>query len=344
MATPSARSWLRRTPGARRTDIARPVLLCVGVALSCSQAAPRGAPDEPVPAPAPARVPLTVGDIVGHWKWSLVSEEDGVRRVEVETWRFQVAEAADGAASGAAAGPHLVGSCERAVTFMSLDGMPFSCNQELSYRLQATYQIDGHIVGGDHALLAERDYQVTPSPCERGERRLATYQARLLPGGQLRMHWADGRQTLARIQASEANPPAASGSAGDTLTGHWRWQSRNQEGDEVRVESEAWELHEAVSTGKLEGTVERMVTVFARHGTRYACSDDTFYRYRDRYTVRGSRQGADLTVSEVAVEPEKHPCLDYHERHLDAALGSVIGEYVVLTWRGGKRQVLHRQQ
>ena len=90
------------------------------------------------------------------------------------------------------------------------------------------------------------------------------------------------------------------------------------------------------------GSLSLLSSVFDRDGRVFGCSGDTFYRYRDRYTLAGQRRGDALTVREVAVAPEDHPCLHGASRHLDTATGAMAGEHIVLTWRGQRRQVLHR--
>ena len=360
MPRPLPTSWRRPTRAARPTSsrTSPPLLLALVTALAghgCGKAPAAPVAVEPEP---PPRTELLASDLAGTWKWSLVSEESGIRRIELETWRL--------ASTGEGDPDALTGSCERSVTFLSLDGTPFSCNQSLHYQLRATYRIEGRVA--DQAIdLVERDFHVAASPCEPGDRGLARYRGSLRDALTMHLTWDGGEQTLARVAqakggrattdahadrhdqtGTEARAPAdpsASPSADalpTPLTGSWRWHSRNRDADEVRVEVEDWRLDEAADSGVLSGTVVRTVTVFTESGSRYACSGDTFYRYRDRYRLRGQRQGDQVTLTEVAVEPEKHACLEYPERHLDAARGQVSGPHLVLTWRGGKRQVLRR--
>ena len=84
---------------------------------------------------------------------------------------------------------------------------------------------------------------------------------------------------------------------------------------------EDWALEEDPS-GQIAGTMTQTVTVFDQDGRVFGCSGDTFYRYRDRYTVSGQRRGDALTVREVAVAPEDHPCVRGASRHLDTATGA----------------------
>ncbi len=229
----------------------------------------------------------------------------------------------------------LRGHYDRVVTFLSLDGVPFECSQSLSYRLVTRYQVTG-TVDSRHFHVAETDYTVTPSPCEGGYRHMGEYVG-TLERDELRLEWDGGRQTLTR--APEPNLPA---NHQPTVAGAWRWRNRSPGHDQtIRVESEEWELREAKG-GALTGTYLRTVTVFDPDGSVFSCNGNTYYRYRDRYSVRGTRSGRRLMLSEVDVEPDKNPCLPYTERHLDAATGRVDDGFMQLQWRGRHRQVLHR--
>lgn len=301
------------------------------VAGACGPSSP--GPRAAAPRPDTAPLAQRASAVRGHWRWTHVSERDGVRRVEVERWHLEV--------PGPAREPiPVAGSYERVVTFLSLDGVPFTCNQTLSYELRATYRIEGELSSGGLALR-EVAYQAAPSPCEPRRRALGTYQGERA-GDALVLRWPGGEQTLERVPAPEptegASPPGPAG-----LAGAWHWQTRTRRSNEVRVEVERWQLDGAPG-GRLRGTIERTVTVFDAEGAYYECSGETYYRYRDRYTVRGHREGARLHISEIAVEPDAHPCLVHQQRHLDSAVGELVGDYLVWTWRGGRRQVLHRPE
>jgi len=269
--------------------------------------------------------PLDPALLDGHWHWSHLQDDGGVRRIENEHWVLKLR--AD----------TLRGHYDRVVTFISLDGVPFECSQALTYRLKTRYQILG-TVDSRHFRVAETDYTVTPSPCEGGYRHTGEYRGSLVDG-KLVLAWDGGRQTLARelpkAEPPETRPPSA-------VAGAWRWINRSATPDEtVRVESEEWQLDEAVG-GTVTGTYLRTVTVFDPEGTVFACSGDTYYRYRDRYTVHGSRNGRRLIITETDVDAERNPCLVYTDRHLDAATGTVGDGYIDLEWRGRHHQILHR--
>lgn len=266
-------------------------------------------------------------DPAGHWRWTMVTEEPGVRRVEVESWHIE------------RQGRALAGTLARTVTVLSTDGVPFTCNQALQYRQEAVYRLEGHR-DAQGFRLRETDYQTLPSPCDDGQRTRLEYRGRRVEGT-LALTWDGGSQTLQRMPGPDAGNAALGGNG--ALAGSWRWQSREARSDtgEVRVEIEDWALEEDPA-GQIAGTMTQTVTVFDRDGRVFGCSGDTFYRYRDRYTVAGQRRGDALTLREVAVAPEDHPCVRGASRHLDTATGVIVGEHVVLTWRGQRRQVLHR--
>ena len=297
----------------------------VGLGSSCGRKAPAHRAEPRTAASQPRARLLAPGDVGGHWQWSHIDDSDGVRRIESEHWQLELDT------------DTVSGHYDRTVTFLSLDGRPFDCSQTLSYRLTTRYTLIG-TADTRHFEISERAYEVGPSPCERGFRRLASYRGALV-GATLELDWSDGhKQTLVR---GEAPPPAP---APPTLvTGPWRWHNRQTTvtNHEVRVESEAWELVEG-DYGTVTGTYLRTVTVFDDEGRSYACSGDSHYQYRDRYTVVGARRGAELTLAETSVAAAAHPCLTQHERHLDAARGSIGPDYLRLVWRGRHNQVLHR--
>ncbi len=265
--------------------------------------------------------------VTGEWEWSHVTEEDGVRRVEVEHWNLTVR------------GAQVTGVYDRRVTFLSVDGVPFDCNQNLSYQVSARYRVSG-LAHARWMDLAEDQVQTAPSPCDSGYRQLARYQA-FATADSLLLIWPGGSQTLSRAADPLPSPPAAA----TALAGSWVWRSRTEHRarGEVTVEREEWELAED-GGGRVTGTYLRDVTVFHPDGGIYACSGAGYYRYRDRYTLVGSHTDDRLFLTEVAVDPEQHACLreDAKRRHLDTAGARINGGHLELTWRGGHRQVLHR--
>lgn len=291
------------------------------LAAGCGQGAVPSPPAAPSTAPT---TPTSTAEITGAWRWSHATEADRVRRVEVEHWHLRAERGA------------VHGTCERVVTFLAVDGIPFTCSQTLTYELHTTYRVTGSY--RNRTLeLSEVSYIARPSPCDDGYRTMAEYRGELR-GDELVIGWPGGTQALTRTTETAATADEA---AAPRAAGAWRWQTRDEQRGEIHVEVEEWDLAEDES-GQISGTVTRTITVFDPQGHRYTCSGDTYYRYQDRYTIRGMRAGTALSLSEIAVEPERHPCLTYQERHLDTAVAELIGDYLVLTWRGQRRQVLHR--
>jgi hypothetical protein len=302
--------------------------LLAAVSPSCGSHANRGTP------PSSGKLPPGAGwvsapAVAGDWEWSHISDQDAVRRIEVERWNVAIE------------GTAVAGSYERTVTLLSTDGIPFDCNQNLTYEVKSRYRLSGTA----HARwveLVEDKVETTPSPCENGFRRLARYEAFVTDEGLL-LIWRGGSQTLRR--AGEL-PRMAAGSTplpSTSVAGSWAWRHRADDTirGEVRVEAEEWELAED-GAGRLTGTYLRDVTVFHPDGTIYACSGAGYYRFRDRYTLVGARSDNGVTLNETAVDAEPNPCVRQDERHLDAAGGRMRGGHLELTWRGGHRQVLHR--
>ena len=295
----------------------------VAVSPSCGASTSRRAVQPKAKAPANAKWIKPV-EVEGHWVWSHVVEDNDVRRIEVERWKL------------AMLGADVKGQYEREVTFLSADGNPFECNQSLSYKLKTRYELAGK-AHAKHIVLRETKYEVDKSPCDGGYRKLGRYEG-FLTEGKLMLIWKGGYQTLARsAKPKETNTAPAS------VSGTWRWQNRGQSSaeGEVRVEREDWELTET-EAGSVTGTYLRAVTVYDANGQTFDCNGKSQYRYQDRYTVSGIRDGTSVVVSEVSVDSDDHPCLPQRERHLDIARGQLSGSYLELTWRGGHKQVLRR--
>lgn len=299
-------------------------ILPFALSPSCGRAA-RPVGPTPVAAPSVPTTFIQADRVRGGWTWSHVDESDGVRRIEHERWSLSLD------------GPTISGRYTREVSFLSTDGKPFDCSQTLSYILRSTFELKGTAYSR-HLVLEERDFETTASPCESGFRKLARYEGFLTDAG-LMLIWKGGSQTLTRATEPEIDSGPALGAA----DGRWEWKNSSEEESEgeVRVEREDWELTEH-DDGSLRGTYLRAVTVYDPGGRAYECSGQSRYHFTDRYTVAGVRRGKRIVLSEVAVDSEPHPCLPHAERHLDAAVGTLDGGYLELTWRGGHRQVLHR--
>jgi hypothetical protein len=299
-------------------------ILPFALSPSCGRAA-RPVGPAPIAAPSVPTAFIEADRVRGSWLWSHADESDGVRRIEHERWSLSLD------------GPAVTGRYTREVSFLSTDGKPFDCSQTLSYSLRSTFELKG-TAHTRHLVLEERDFETTASPCESGFRKLARYEGFLTDAG-LMLIWKGGSQTLTRASGPAPDANLALGST----DGRWEWQNSNEleSAGEVRVEREDWELTEQ-DDGSLRGTYLRAVTVYDPDGRAFECSGQSRYHFSDRYTVAGARRGSRVVLSEVAVDSEPHPCLPHAARHLDAAVGTLDGGYLELTWRGGHRQVLHR--
>jgi len=273
----------------------------------------------------------------GAWRWIHTSSEDGTYRIERERWMI---DAIDGAA--------LTGRYRRDLIVISLDGSPFVCSQQAVYAQVAVYDV--RVTARHDAItIEETGYRTMASPCEPGFRKLGSYRATVDDDRHVTLAWDGGAQTLTTLGGelyrpeAVALPPVPEDPAG-ALGGAWAWsmRSRDEEGD-VRDEAERWEL--AIGDdGTVGGTYERSVVVSASDGKDFPCAGAPAYGFVDRYTVRGGLDAeGGLRFDEVAVEPGQHACLDgVSDRHLDSAAGRADGAFLVLTWRGQRRQVLHR--
>ncbi len=320
---------------------------CLGLAVALVGCGPGAAGPSTPPPPGgalrDAAQGLELSRLTGPWRWLHAEQHDGTLRLERERWRWERETVA--ADTGAR---EVRGRYRRDVLVVALDGKAFVCNQLTSYLQTSSFAIrarrDDDGVG---VVIDELDYQVAPSPCEPGFRRLGSYRAEV-DRDTATLRWADGEQQLTRLpdgafdDAELALPaPPASPAAG--FTGAWHWRILGQGGElEVREEDEAWQL--AVGDdGVAGGTYRRVVTVRRPDGAAIACAGAASYSYVDLYTLRGKLADDVLTLEEVAVEPGQHPCLDTTPtRHLDAFTATAHGAYLVLTWRGPRQQVLHR--
>jgi hypothetical protein len=265
----------------------------------------------------------------GSWQWMFASRDGAVLVIEKERWVFDDTE-----------GDAVLGRYRRDVAFLSMDGTPFVCNQAPGYT--QTSHFDVRVTAADGRLaVVETAYATVPSPCDSSFRHLGRYTA--WPARRrLALLFPDGEQTLERIDAPPADlslpAPAAS------IAGPWRWTlaSRDDSGA-ARHEDERWQLAVA-DDGTVAATYVRTVTVATDDGTPIPCARAPRWSFTDRYTLRGRLAGDQLLLEETAVAPGVHPCLAATPtRHLDTATGTALGDHLLLTWRGNRRQVLRRR-
>jgi hypothetical protein len=276
----------------------------------------------------------SITSLIGSWQWLLRSDEAGTSRVEREEWHLRPDPAAPA---------HLVGRYIRTVEVRSLDRVPFGCNQRPWYRQRATYDVtaeqDAH--GAFH--VHETAYATEPSPCDHGFRHMGDYTAEP-HGGRLTLRWGDGAQTLWKTDDAAALPDAPWPQAFDLL-GPWRWDMTSYDDDgNVRDETEWWQITRRTDT-RLDATYRRRVTVRSPDGSPIACAGAPSWTFDDAYVLDGQKEEEHWHFYELAVEPGDHPCLRATpKRTLDEATAEQIGDFLVLEWRGKRREILYRAE
>jgi hypothetical protein len=295
--------------------------------------------------PAPPPEQYTLARLVGGWRWIHRSTEDGTTRVEDEEWRFRPLPGVP---------TRLVGRYVRTVEVRSDDRTPFRCNQRPWYRQRAVFDVEVDAAAGGFAIR-ELDQRAEPSPCDSGFRRLGSYTARL-GGARLVLRWSDakgeaaggGFQTLWQTDGALAPLPEDPWPARPEITGGWRWDASSFDAaGNVHDESEWWQITRRSET-RLDATYRRRVTVRAPDGaSTIACAGAPSWTFDDAYVLEATREreggGEGWHFFELAAQPGGHPCLRATPtRHLDEATAEQIGDHLVLTWRGKRRQVLYR--
>ena len=289
-------------------------------------------PGAPPTRPAPAAQPYSLVDLVGDWRWVHQTDEQGTSRVEDERWRLEFAEGTP---------VHLAGRYLRTVDVRSLDRVPFQCDQRLAYRQRAIYDLTIEHTS-DGFIGHETAYTTEPSPCDHGFRKTGDY--RIEPhGNRLVLHFDGGTQTLWQVDDTAGELPDAPWPKTFEPAGPWRWSSTAYDDDgNVRDETEWWEITRR-SDDRLDATYRRRVTVRSPDGKPIACANAPSWTFDDAYVLEGSREDQYWHLHELAVEPGDHPCLRATpKRSLDEAIAEQIGDYLVLDWRGKRRQVLYR--
>jgi hypothetical protein len=300
------------------------VSLAVAIAAACGPGQSRRGTD-------PRRDVRAAASLVGEWRWVQLVEDPGVRRTEDERWQFIPVKAG-----------MVIGRYQREVTVQSTDGTPFACNQALEYRPRAVFDVEVAATR-DGVVVHETKYRVEPSPCDHGFRKLGEYVA-IVGEQQVVLSWGGGQETLLRT----GPPPAAlaepswPGDAPSEL-GAWAWSAtwREPRGP-VRTATEAWEIANGPE-GTLDATVTRTIDTVDPDGEPIACAGADRWTATERVAIEGRREGDLVRLREVAVEATPHPCTQTSpNRVLDDATMQQIGDFLVLEWRGDRRQVLGR--
>jgi hypothetical protein len=280
--------------------------------------------------PGPPGFQFTLIDLVGGWRWLLKTDENATSRVEEEVWRFKPAETPG----------QLVGRYVRTVEVRSTDRFVFGCNQRPWYRQRAVFDVTAE-TDGDHFVIKETGYRTEPSPCDHGFRHAGEYAANLV-GGRLVLRFDGGTQGLWQVDGKVDPLPDPPWSPA-VITGPWRWNMSSQdESGNIRDESEWWEITKRTDT-RLDATYRRRVTVRTPDGSPIACANGPSWTFDDAYVLEGQKEEEHWRFVEVAVDPGDHACLRATpHRNLDEATAEQLGDYLVLEWRGKRRQILYR--
>lgn len=273
---------------------------------------------------------LRILDVVGTWRWLHRTADDGTARVEDETWTFR----ADGTG-------RVVGRYVRSVDVRSTDGQSFACSQQPWYRQRAIFDVVVEATP-DGLVARETAVETEPSPCDAAFRALATYS--LVPrGNRLELRWDGGSQTLWQQTATATELPAATWPASAQPTGAWRWQTRSYDDDRnIRDEAEWWEITRRTDT-VLDATYRRRVTVRSLDGAVILCAGAPTWSFDDTYVLDVEREDAVWHIRERGVAAGTHPCIaPTPARATDEATAEQLGDFLVLEWRGKRRQVLYR--
>ncbi|MEJ7600313.1 MAG: hypothetical protein WKG01_20555 [Kofleriaceae bacterium] len=286
---------------------------------------------------SPPQHAFELGQLAGSWRWTLRTTEASTTRVETEDWQFRHAPGRPNV---------LLGRYLRTLEVRSNDGVPFQCNQRLVYRQRAVYDLDVQLAGEGFAIR-ELEVRAEPSPCDHGFRKTAGYAAQL-NGNRLILRWAGdkpGTQTLWQIDHEDRELAPDPWPAKPTLAGVWRWDARSYDDDgNVREEHEWWHLT-ARGERNLDGTYRRQVIVQSRDGSPIPCAKLASWTFDDGYVLEGETEEEHWHLHERAAEPGDHACLrPTPRRTLDEATAEQLGDYLLLEWRGKRRQVLYRPE
>jgi hypothetical protein len=300
------------------------------VLVSACQPPGASTPKTTRPAPPPSADQLT--NLVGGWRWLLRTSEAGTTRVEAETWRFR---------PSAGVPTQLSGRYVRDVEVRSDDRVPFGCNQRPWYRQRAVYDVTVEATARGFAVR-ETDYRTEPSPCDHGFRHLGAYTG-TMAGDRVTLTWDGGSQTLWQIDDELTDLPSSPWPSVPEIAGSWRWDATSYDDTgNLRDESEWWELTRRTDT-RIDATYRRRVTVRSPDGSPITCAGTPAWSFDDAYVLDGQREDEHWHFYELAADPGDHPCLKATPRRsLDEATGEQIGDYLVLEWRGKRRQILYR--
>jgi hypothetical protein len=347
----------------RRRATALTAVAAALAASACQFAS--GDEDQTTAAPDPAQDQLrstfvglsALSQLLGTWRWTHLVDEPSLRRTEQEQWQWRPSP-------GTATVLH--GRYLRTVTVRS-SGLPFACNQSQEYEQRATFEVEARprYRNGDLEIV-ETGYQTEPSPCDHGFRRLGSYRA-IVRDGRVDLVFPEGRQALWKVDdqvSALQDPPWIRTPA--SSAGTWQWSSERAGPDGMlRREQERWEIavspplelrsgdradqesgvadRDSADAERLDAIYVRRVTISSADHSLIPCANASSYGFEDRYILDGKRSGELIAIRETAVAAGQHACLRQHsERSLDTGSLERRGRYLVIDWRGKRRQVLRR--
>jgi hypothetical protein len=286
---------------------------------------------------------LQANVVIGIWQSEHRGRGDDNKTeiVEKEQWQLQIDPADHN---------RLFGEAIRIVTVTSSDGMPFRCNGLPSYELRSIYHLRGQRTALP-VVLDETLVRTVPSPCEHGFRQTTAYSLDV-QDQTLDVTFADGSQQMQRVQSGwpVAEPPP--------LDLRGRWISTEVAIDEAshrRTAVEHWQiswLPTAIDMKKapIGATYQRWVTITSGSNELITCANAAAFSYQEKSVAEGTLiKNADdaliFSIRELDVSRSAHPCLDptfSPIQPLNEATFELRGDYLVVEWRGKRRQVLHR--
>jgi hypothetical protein len=112
----------------------------------------------------------------------------------------------------------------------------------------------------------------------------------------------------------------------------------------LRTEHEWWEITKRSET-QIDATYRRRVIVNSADGKPIPCANATSWTFDDAYVLDGQREEEHWHFHELSAEPGDHACLkSTPKRVLDEATAEQLGDFLILEWRGKRRQILYRPE
>ena len=224
----------------------------------------------------------------------------------------------------------------------STDSTPFGCDQQPRYRQRAQFDV---VVTADADASAftvhETAVRTEPSPCDHGFRHLGDYRA-ALSGRRMVLTFDDGgrpgTETLHQVDDLVGPLPEPPWPARYDLAGPWRWQSTVVDTDgNYRDETEWWEVP---ATPRLTRPTGGASPCAARTAHRWRARTRRAGRSTTRTCWPASARRSTGTSTNSRSTPATTRACARRRGGIDQGTAEQIGDYVVIEWRGKRRQVL----